>query len=460
VDTRPSAPVEPPPFCLALRHHVGGFWLIGFRQVSGDRVVELTFSERPPEQPPEQPPEHEVGNRQPGPDPSHRILVHELFGHKPNFILLDGERRILTALQSPRRAGEAQKRGAVYEFPRAPQRIAPSDEGSQPTVPSGSGARFPLSTLIAERYQIASQEKALTLERTTLVRSLERQLKRRRALQAKIDADLKRASERGRDRELGELLKGAYPELRQGLERIEVVDYFSPDMKRVAIALDPRLTPQKNVERYFKRYRKAERAVSFLSARSKAVLREAEELTSLLEMARGEEDLANLEKIKARASPLVRKAAGRKEKRGRQVSSGPRRFVSADGYVILVGRSARENDQLTLRTARGNDLFLHVAGRAGAHVIVRTEPGKELPQETLYDAGQLALYYSLPHRSSGVLAQRARGDVDFTPVKHVRKPKGANPGAVLLATHKTLRVELDEARLGRLLGSLAALGDE
>ena len=86
-------------------------------------------------------------------------------------------------------------------------------------------------------------------------------------------------------------------------------------------------------------------------------------------------------------------------------------------------------------------------------MIVRSEPGKTASLETLLDAAQLAVYYSLPERSRGALARGMTAEVDYTPLKHVRKPKGLARGAVLLATHKTLRVRLDADRIERLFQS-------
>jgi predicted ribosome quality control (RQC) complex YloA/Tae2 family protein len=124
--------------------------------------------------------------------------------------------------------------------------------------------------------------------------------------------------------------------------------------------------------------------------------------------------------------------------------------VSADGLEILVGRNAKGNDELTRKIARGNDWFLHVSGRPGSHVIVRALPGKTVPLETLLDAAHLALYYSLSQKDRSGPGLTAAADVHYTPVKYVRKPKGLEPGRVLLATHKTLRVRLEAGRLERL----------
>jgi predicted ribosome quality control (RQC) complex YloA/Tae2 family protein len=127
-----------------------------------------------------------------------------------------------------------------------------------------------------------------------------------------------------------------------------------------------------------------------------------------------------------------------------------RRFVSAEGYDVLVGRDNEQNDRLTLRIANGNDLWLHVGGgRPGSHVVVRLPKGKTASLETLLDAGTLAVHFS-----------KVRGerivDVVYTQAKHVRKPKGLPAGAVVPGQTKTITVRADAARLQRLLDSAGA----
>jgi predicted ribosome quality control (RQC) complex YloA/Tae2 family protein len=122
-----------------------------------------------------------------------------------------------------------------------------------------------------------------------------------------------------------------------------------------------------------------------------------------------------------------------------------RSFRSLSGASILVGRGADQNDQLTLRVAKGNDLWLHARGITGAHVVVRLDKGKGADQDTLLDAAHLALHFS-----------DARGapqaDVAYTRAKHVKKAKGAAPGAVTYSQEKVILLRVEPARMERLLG--------
>ena len=109
-----------------------------------------------------------------------------------------------------------------------------------------------------------------------------------------------------------------------------------------------------------------------------------------------------------------------------------------------VGRSAADNDALTLHNAKGNDVWLHVRGRPGAHVVIRA-PGRAPQPELLLLAAQLALVHS-------GLADGARAEVTWTRVKHVKKPRGLPPGKVLVTQERVLYVETDRAALEQLRG--------
>lgn len=156
--------------------------------------------------------------------------------------------------------------------------------------------------------------------------------------------------------------------------------------------------------------------------------------------------LGALPKQKATPPPAGTAGAG-KQKRETGAGENFRRFVSAEGYPLWVGRNNEQNDRLTLRIANGNDLWLHVGGgRPGSHVIVRLPKQKTASLETLLDAAMLAVHFS-----------KARGepriDVVYTQKKHVRKPKGLPAGAVVPAQTKTITVLHDDERLARLLAS-------
>ncbi len=400
--------------------------------------------------------------------PARLILVAELQGAS-NLLLLDGERRLLGALL-PARGGI----GVPYSPIRKEGKHRIQDSSPPPSISSDTGfpdragfpdkgsgvnplqVRFPRSLALERRYAVEEAKARFQERRIALQKDISRALKKHRSLLVRLQGDLSRARKGEEGLRLGELLKAELHSLKRGMDRVEVVDYYSPDLQKVTIPLDAALSPQENIERQFRRYRKARRGVPVITKRLSHIEGEIALLEQIGREAEQMENEASLEELEARARPHRRDRLKRPsgvpepDHPGRQ--AGPRRFLSREGLEILVGRRGRENDELTFRIARGNDLFLHVVGRPGAHVVVRTSGGKPVPLETLLDAAQLALYYSLPGRSRGQIARGASAEVDYVEVKHVRKPRGGKPGEVLLAHRRTLRVKLDEERLDRLRG--------
>jgi len=125
--------------------------------------------------------------------------------------------------------------------------------------------------------------------------------------------------------------------------------------------------------------------------------------------------------------------------RAKQINiPGVRRYRSSDGYEILVGRGARDNDHLTFKTAQPNDLWLHTGDYPGSHVVVRNPTRKEIPHRTIVEAAQIAAKFSQARKDSKVI-------VHYTARKFLSKPKGAAPGLVRMSTFKTIMVEPKEA---------------
>ena len=283
-------------------------------------------------------------------------------------------------------------------------------------------------------------------------RSVEAELGRRRKKAAgavvKLRAAVETTSKADEAQRAGELLLASRHLIRPHASEVEVPDYFAPDAPPRRIELDAALAPADQAERYFKLAKKSRRGAKVSADRLAAFERELAGIDRALAIlaARGAaavDEAAALAGIRLGASP---RAAARKPRQ--EPNAGPRRFRSRDGLEILVGRSNAENDELTMRTARSNDLFFHVLGCPGSHVIVRAEKGKSVPLDTLLDAAELAIHYSKAR-------ERTRADVSYTPRKYVRKPRGSKPGLVALERSETLHVVPDGGRLARVLGTAA-----
>jgi predicted ribosome quality control (RQC) complex YloA/Tae2 family protein len=452
VGERPAAPLEPPDFCSALRKHFRGGQVEQLRQVSGDRVVEISMSCR-----------DEAGRARAC------SLVLEMTGRQGHLVAVGGDRTQLASLHERKVRGQPVRVGEPYRFPGArPQPAQLKGLGVSAARYLGEGDQgpgdlaAPFHFAIASFYQQAESHAVLEEKRGSLSVALAREIKHREGVLVRVVEDLARTSGAELLRQQGELLKASLHQVERGAICIELPNYYDPGMGSLRIELDPALAPRENVERYFRRYQKWRRAQSFLAERRdrlEAELRSLRELLARTAQATRLEELSSVEEECASRGVGKRRGASRGvRQKERPAAGGPRRFTSRGGFEILVGRNARQNDELTLHTARGNDLFFHVGGRPGAHVILRAVPGKPHPLDDLIDAAQLAVYYSLPERSRALGAVGAAADVDYAPVKHVRKPRGAKPGLVLLAHHKTLRVRVEAERLDRLRRT--ALGSE
>jgi len=196
------------------------------------------------------------------------------------------------------------------------------------------------------------------------------------------------------------------------------------------IELDPSLTPVENAQRYFERYKKARSAaeeIPPLLRRAELELRYLDQLQTDLNLAANRPEIREVEACLAEAGYIKEKR--RRLKAGR---SQPLAVNSQDGFLILVGKNSRQNEEVTFRRAAPDDLWLHVRGAPGAHVVVKTE-GREVPQATLRQAAQLAAYYSQARGS-------ARVAVDYTERRYVRRIKGGGPGLVTCTQEKTIQV--------------------
>jgi predicted ribosome quality control (RQC) complex YloA/Tae2 family protein len=201
-----------------------------------------------------------------------------------------------------------------------------------------------------------------------------------------------------------------------------------PDMD-IRIALDPRQTASENAERMFARYRKlrdAQRRIPPLIEDTERHVQELTDLAGFVAIAASEGDLRDLERELAADGTRSPRASTRKR--------GPSRYI-LDGTVVLAGRTARENDEVTFRLARRDDLWLHARNRTGAHVILHADRGQP-SEEVVLSAAGLAAYLSEGRSDSAV-------DVDVTQVRHVRKISGGPPGRVTYRNERTLRVRPD-----------------
>lgn len=229
----------------------------------------------------------------------------------------------------------------------------------------------------------------------------------------------------------GELITANIHMLRKGMTRCRLLNYYEPEETYVEIELDENLTPQQNAQRYFKKYNKAKSAYSYATEQLKIAKRELDYLENVLFNLEEAESAEEVEEIREelRDQGYIHKSNRRP---GIPRKSSPLSFKSSDGYQIWIGRNNRQNDELSLKFAKPDDLWLHSKNIPGSHVIVRV-PGPA-PEKTLLEAATLAAWFSKARNSSKV-------QVDYTRAKYVRKPSGAKPGMVVYVNYKTVIVD-------------------
>lgn len=367
-----------------------------------------------------------------------RAVVLDLDG-PGNVLLLDADERIVVAL----RPAALRERGLSLREPWTP---AP---GARAPVPASAEAlRRAGAGLIGDRRTRDVEQRRRALDRA--LRNALRRLDRR--LDA-IAGDAARARDVGRLRQRAQALLSALHAIPPDATEVTVTDWYADPPAPLVLPIDPKLGAKGTVDALFHRARRLERGAKIAEGRlaeTQSERRTLEELRQRVRGAAGVEALRELAEQARRAG--VRgaiEAVDPSERPGKARQAGRvpyRRFVGHADRPILVGRGAADNDALTLHVAKPSDLWLHARGQRGAHVIVPLAENESCPPELLVDAAHLAAHFS-----------EARGEpiveIQHCPRRHVRKPKGSPPGAVLVDRERVFPLRVEPARLERLLRS-------
>ena len=404
-----SNPDRPPSFCQFLRAQIQGGRLEDIRQANPGRTVTFLVSTR-----------H-------GP----RSLVCALAPPETNILLLDDRGHILRDLN-----GKRHLVGRAYEPPLERGAALSQEKHRHDPVPTANEP-FPLSRAMEAHYhdeaRTLSESRAKSQRMRILRKSVSKSLRRIEALRQ----DLAKAAAYRDYARYGELLKANLKSVTPGMEAVTLVDYCNPALPEITLPLDRTKSALSNMTEYFKKHRKHLSAERELPPR---IARAEQEVDAMrLEIASIEDGTWAAPATTGHALPSD---VGRRTTNGNQRRPF-RRFLSADGLPIFVGRNARENEELTFGLAKGDDVWLHARDSPGSHVVVRLGKGADLPPETLRDAATLALLYS-------DLKKSGKGEVIHTRRKWVKKAKGQATGAVVVTQEKTISVKLDAQRLAAL----------
>jgi predicted ribosome quality control (RQC) complex YloA/Tae2 family protein len=353
----------------------------------------------------------------------------------------------------------------------SPVRLRHIPEEKQQPCPS-------LGEMVERLASHLNRQRTFITRQTTLRQVLRRLEVRLRSRRAKLAAESLEFGRADLLRRMGEILVAHQGDIPRSATEVTLPDHACGGEATITIPVDPALSPAANAERLFKAARRGRRGAIRVAVRLAETetelgriqawserVAEASSLEALeaiqKEMEEAPRLLAPQDRATLDGSPAARSAeprcppTGRPPKQAVQARGGrsrqhrgtgmePRRFVSSDGLPILVGRDTQGNDYLTVHLAKSHDLWLHVQGQSGSHVVVRV-PNRSgnVPRRTLIQAAQLAAYYSQA-RDHGKVA------VDYTLRKYVHKPKKAKPGLVTISQEKTIIVSPDKSLARKL----------
>ena len=398
-------------FAQLLRSRIIGSMITHAEQIHSDRIIRCTLKKH---------------------DELFYLYIR-LWGNAGNILLCDREHRIMDAFY--RRPGREETSGAYYH----PEENLPKKAPHQCEIrPRQEGLSFNeqidrsvSSQQLQQRIEhLVSQARSLLDDREAKLLSRLSALKKRSTLQ-----DGERA------KEIGDLLSANIHRITSGSDSITLDDFYQ-EGSPVTISLNPKLSPGEQPQEYYRQYQKQQRSLEQLEQEQDNLTRNLKEIA--LERSRMTAVWEDPEAHRAALKALISRESS--PERSQSDQGGPPGLQFTSGHFqILVGRTAKENDQLLRSWTRGNDYWLHARDYPGGYVFIKYIKGKTVPLETLLDAGTLALFFSKA-RPGG------KGDLYYTQVKYLRRGKHGKLGTVLPTQEKNLYIELDQNRLDRLLG--------
>lgn len=419
-----DAQPEPSTFVMVLRKHLQGKRIDRLEQVSGERFVLMHF---------------ENGNS----------LLFELLPKRANLVLLESwseADRTGKCIQSFRRI--SLEAGAVYRLRPPPESAVKSDvrpfvaEALEMKLGQIAVEGFPVHAAVAKHYWEAQQKGGFGSYQRLWRQAWKTHSKRIQSALENAKSDFEQAKEAELFQQRGMALVSELYQLGpKSFPKEKVLKIGELD-----IPLDPSKTYAENSEQLFRKAKKLHRAVGELRGRLEELEKKAAryaEVGKKIEAAKEDADLEkNTSFFQDEGIPVPEKPTGTEEKKAPEAKPFLE-LQSSDGFTILCGRNQEENRQVTFRESRGSDVWMHVKGVPGAHVVVKAQKNKTVPLNTLLEAAQVCLYYSKIRKGK-------RAEVDYTPRKNVKAIKGTL-AEVTYTGNKALYLEADPELLKKIL---------
>ena len=391
-------------FVQYLKAHIVGKKIIGASQAPFDRAFTLHLRSS----------EEELN------------MVFRLFsGPSANIIITDKDNKILELMFRRPERGESEGNSLLEErrTEEGPRHFTVRDYNT-PTFNEFIDASFDKA-----EYQDKKSDaiKSLEEKRDKEISEIEERLRKQREKE-------RSSSHYDEDRMLADLLQSNIYAVKRGMDHITLKDWASD--RDVTIALDPALNANENLDRLYQRYRKNKKANELSKEEISKLERELEEKKEYYSaLLSGDPSLSKL-----------KKAIQSKDDKPSHLRDGkPGLYAESEGWVLIIGRNAKENDAILRTEARGNDIWLHTRDFAGGYIIIKCRRDKTVPLSVLLDAASLAIHFSKARSSN-------KADLYYTEVKYLKRIKGAKTGLIIPTQERNLHAVLDEERIRRLLG--------
>ena len=482
-DTTFENPAVPNTFIMVMRKYLQGAVIEAIQQLENDRILEISVSNK-----------NEIG------DSVAVTLVIEIMGKHSNIILLDkasgkiieaikhvgfsqnsyrtilpgstyvappqtgslnpftvGDEKLFEILQTediePKRLQQifqglgrdtatelsgrltAEKLKTFRAFFDSPTQPSLTEKSFSALLFSNSKTQMPtLSELLDTFYKDKAERDRVNQQASELIRRVENELEKNRKKLGKQEEELLATENAEEFRQKGELLTTFLHQVPNDQDQVELDNYYTGE--KIIISLDKALTPNQNAQRYFKRYQKLKEAVKHLTS----LIEETRTTILYLESVETALAQASLTEIAEIREELIQTGFIRRRQREKiQKRQKPEKYLATDGQtIILVGRNNLQNDELTFKMAKKDELWFHAKDIPGSHVVItgNIQPSDEVKT----DAAELAAYFSKARLSNLV-------QVDMIKTRKLNKPTGGKPGFVTYTGQKTLRVTPDEEKI-------------
>lgn len=290
-----------------------------------------------------------------------------------------------------------------------------------------------MSAVVDSYYEIRSRREHMNRRSYALQKLIHNNIERCEKKLALHRENLEKSKNREKYKMYGDLITANIYRIKYGMKSIIVENYYSDNLEQIKIPLKEDIGPSQNAQRYYKKYNKEKTTELYATEQIEIAENEKYYLESVAESLDNADTPHELDDIRQEleAEGYIPKQVSKNKKA--QQKFEPHKFISVDGFEILVGRNNRQNDELTLRKAYSTDIWFHTKNIPGSHTIIRTNGTGRAPETTLMQAAEIAAYYSKAKNSSQV-------PVDYTAVKNVKKPNGARPGMVIYDNYNTVYV--------------------